>query len=295
MSPTTMNNRTVALRHIALEEQNDALPVRETDKVDWITSIPFFALHIAAVAGLFFFPVTWPAVGLCVSMYYLRMFGITAGYHRYFSHRSYKTGRAFQFVLALLGTVSVQKGVLWWAANHRHHHRFSDKPEDVHSPVQRGFWWSHVGWIVSKTYDETNFEQVRDLAKYPELQWLNRYFLVPPIAMTALLFAFGGAAAVFWGFVMSTVLLWHGTFTVNSLAHVWGTRRYDSGDDSRNNLWIALITMGEGWHNNHHHYMSAARQGFFWYEIDMSYYVLKGLEKLGVVWDLRQPPAHLVK
>ena len=261
-----------------------------TDSIDWVTSVPFIAVHVAAVVGLFYFPITWSGIGLCVGMYYLRMFGITAGFHRYFSHRSYKTSRTFQFILAALGTASVQKGALWWAANHRHHHRFSDQPEDVHSPVMRGFWWSHVGWVVSNTYDKTDLNQIRDFAKYPELRWLNKHFVAPVIAFSLVLLALGGLPAVYWGFVVSTVFLWHGTFTVNSLAHVWGSRRYKTTDDSRNNFWIALATMGEGWHNNHHHFMSSARQGFFWYEIDASYYVLKALEKLGVVWDLRAPP-----
>ncbi|MBI3554708.1 MAG: acyl-CoA desaturase [Deltaproteobacteria bacterium] len=263
---------------------------RETDRIDWVTSIPFLTMHVAAIAGLFYFSVTWQGIALCVGMYYLRMFGITAGYHRYFSHRSYKTGRGFQFVLALLGGLSVQKGALWWAANHRHHHRYSDMPEDVHSPVLRGFWWSHVGWVISRTYDQTDLNQIRDFAKYPELLWLNKHFLFPVVTLSFVLLGLGGMPAVYWGFVASTVLLWHGTFTVNSLAHVWGTRRFDTTDDSRNNFWIAMLTMGEGWHNNHHHYLSSARQGFIWWEIDASYYTLKALEKLGLVWDLRAPP-----
>ncbi len=267
---------------------------RASDRIDWVTSVPFFAVHLAAIAGLFYFPISWQGIILCVGMYYLRMFGITGGYHRYFSHRSYKTGRVFQFLLAVLGGLSVQKGALWWAANHRHHHRYSDQPEDVHSPVRRGFWWSHVGWIISKTYDQTDLSQIRDFAKYPELRWLNKHFLIPVFALSFALLAAGGLPAVYWGFVVSTVLLWHGTFTVNSLAHVWGNRRYDTTDDSRNNFWIALITMGEGWHNNHHHYMSSARQGFFWWEIDASYYTLKVLEKIGLVWDLRAPPEAML-
>lgn len=268
---------------------------RETDKLDWFTSIPFLAMHLMAIAGLFFFPITWPGIALCIGMYYLRMFGVTAGYHRYFSHRTYKLGRIMQFLMALLGTLAMQKGVLWWAANHRHHHKFSDQPEDVHSPLQRGFWWSHVGWILCSTYEETDYKQVRDLAKYPELVWLNEHFLVPVVVMGVLFFVLGGPVAFFWGFIMSTVLLWHGTFTVNSLTHVFGKKRYPSGDESRNSLLIALVTMGEGWHNNHHHYMSSTRQGFFWWEVDASYYILKGLEKLGLARDLREPPAHLLQ
>jgi stearoyl-CoA desaturase (delta-9 desaturase) len=247
---------------------------------------------VAAIVGLFYFPITWKGIALCIGMYYLRMYGLTTGYHRYFSHRSFKTGRVFQFFLALLGTLNVQKGVLWWAANHRHHHRHSDSPEDLHSPVQRGFLWAHVGWVMAPRYNETKYDSIRDFTKYPELVWLNKHWLIPCVAFAVLIAVLGGWSAFFWGFVVSTVVLWHGTFTVNSLAHLWGKRRYQTTDDSRNNFWIALITLGEGWHNNHHHYMSSARQGFFWWEIDISFYILKLWEKLGVVWDVRVPPAQ---
>jgi stearoyl-CoA desaturase (delta-9 desaturase) len=252
-------------------------------------------MHVAAIVGLFFFSVTWKGIALCVGMYYLRMFALTAGYHRYFSHRSYKTSRWFQFVLAFLGTLNVQKGVLWWAANHRHHHRYSDKPEDLHSPVQRGFWWSHVGWVLCSTYTKMKDDQIRDFTQYPELRWINKHYLIPVVAFAALIRYLAGWDGFFWGFVVSTVVLWHGTFTVNSLTHVWGKRRFKTSDDSRNNFWIALITMGEGWHNNHHHYMSSARQGFFWWELDMSYLILRGLAVLGIVWDVRDPPDHMLR
>lgn len=271
------------------------LPRRESDRISWASSVPFFAMHIVAVVGLFYFPVTKSAIALVVGMYYLRMFAITAGYHRYFAHRSYKMGRAMQFLMALLGTMSVQKGVLWWASHHRHHHRYSDKPEDIHSPALRGFWWSHLGWILSSTYDDTDYDRIKDMAKYPELVWLNKNFLVPVFGLALILFLAGGWSAVYWGFVVSTVFLWHGTFTVNSLTHVFGKARYPSGDASKNSFLIAMITMGEGWHNNHHYYQSSTRQGFFWWEIDFSYYILKALEKVGLVSDLREPPASLLK
>jgi stearoyl-CoA desaturase (delta-9 desaturase) len=298
MSPTIANSAATSLSETISPVINVASPagplVRATDHVDWYSSVPFLVVHLIAVGGLFFFPITWQGIGLAVGLYYLRMFGITAGYHRYFAHRAYKTSRAGQFLLAFLGGTSVQKGALWWAANHRHHHKYSDLPEDAHSPVQRGFLWSHLGWILCSTYNQTNYSQIRDLAKYPELRFLNRAHLLPVLLLVAVLFAAGGLSTLYWGFAVSTVLLWHGTFAVNSLAHVWGNRRYQTGDDSRNNFWIALLTMGEGWHNNHHHYMSSARQGFFWWEVDLSFYTLKLLEKLGLVWDLREPPAQLL-
>jgi stearoyl-CoA desaturase (delta-9 desaturase) len=221
------------------------------------------------------------------------MFGLTAGFHRYFSHRSFKTSRPFQFALALLGTLAVQKGPLWWAAHHRAHHKYSDTPLDVHSVRQRGFWWAHVKWVLVRRYEETDWARIKDLAPYPELRWLNTYFLVPPIALAVVLTLTGGMWAFVWGFLVSTTLLWHGTFCVNSLAHVFGRRRYQTTDDSRNSFLIALFTLGEGWHNNHHHYQRSERQGFYWWELDISHMVLKALSWVGLVWELHEPPAHV--
>jgi len=263
------------------------------DRIHWVKSLPFFAVHAVAVATLVAGPFSWRLVALALGSYAVRMFGITAGYHRYFAHRSYKTGRAFQLALAFLGGTCTQKGVLWWAAHHRDHHRFSDQPEDLHSPLQRGFWWSHVGWILSTRYEETKLERIKDFARYPELRWLDRFHVVPPIAYAVLLLALGGVPALLWGYFVSTTLLWHGTFLVNSLAHVFGRRRYDTPDGSRNSFLIALATLGEGWHNNHHHYQSTANQGWFWWEIDVTWYALRLLSALGVVRDLRTPPASV--
>jgi stearoyl-CoA desaturase (delta-9 desaturase) len=253
----------------------------------------FWGVHLACLLA-FYSGVTWGAVAVGLALFWLRMFGVTAGYHRYFSHRSYKTGRVFQFVLALFGTLAVQKGVLWWAANHRVHHKYSDQEGDVHSPVRNGFWWSHVGWILAADWEETQFDRIPDLAKHPELRWLNEHYLVPPVALAVLLFLIGGLPWLVWGFFISTTCLWHATFTINSLSHVYGSRRYETADASRNNLWLALLTMGEGWHNNHHRYMNSVRQGFFWWEVDASYYILLALERVGLVWDLHQPPARLL-
>jgi stearoyl-CoA desaturase (delta-9 desaturase) len=242
-----------------------------------------FAFQVGASVGL---------VGAAVALYVVRMWAVTAGYHRYFSHRAYKTSRPFQFALAFLAQTSLQKGALWWAANHRHHHKFSDQPEDLHSPVQRGFWWSHVGWILSPRYDATDLVAVKDLARYPELVWLNRWHWAPAVLFGAALALVGGWPLFVWGFLVSTTVLWHGTFVINSLTHVFGSRRYQTSDDSRNNLLFALITLGEGWHNNHHHYQSSANQGFFWWEVDLTYYVLRALAAVGLVRDLRRPPEH---
>jgi stearoyl-CoA desaturase (Delta-9 desaturase) len=255
--------------------------------------LPMLLVHVVAL-GAFFVPFSWSLVWLCLGMYWLRVFGITAGYHRYFSHRTYKTSRAFQFVLAWIGSMAVQKGVLWWSAHHRHHHRYSDQYGDLHSPGLQGFLWAHIGWILATDYERTEIQRVPDLARYPELVWLNTWHLVPPITMAVALFLIGGVPWLLWGFFLSTVICWHSTFVINSLTHMFGRRRYVTKDDSRNSFLLALLTMGEGWHNNHHYYQSSTRQGFFWWEIDLSYYILRLLALVGLVWDLREPPAHVV-
>ena len=266
----------------------------EMRKINWVKSLPFFGMHLAMVAALFV-PFGLPAIAWCAGGYVLRMFAITAGFHRYFAHRSYKLGRAMQLAMAFLGGTAVQKGALWWAAHHRVHHRNSDLPTDVHSPLQDGFGWSHWGWILSDAHEETHWPQISDLAKFPELVFLNRFHLIPGVLYAIATFALGGWTGFVWGFVVSTVLVWHGTFVINSLAHVFGSRRYVTTDTSRNNLWLALVTLGEGWHNNHHCYMSSARQGFYWWELDLSYYALRGLSILGLARDLKQPPLHLLE
>ena len=262
------------------------------ERVDWVHNAPFFILHFmplfALVTG-----VTPFDIALCVFLYVARMFFITAGYHRYFSHRAYKMGRVMQFLMAFGGATAGQKGALWWAAHHRHHHKHSDQPEDIHSP-KKGFWWSHVGWIVCRKYQPTDFNTIKDFAKYPELRWLDKYYLVPPTVLGVVCWLLGGWSALFTGFFLSTVLTYHGTFFINSLAHVFGKRRYATTDTSRNSFLLAVITLGEGWHNNHHHYQSTANQGFFWWEIDISYYILRALSLVGLVHDLRTPPKHIL-
>ena len=259
------------------------------DRIDWLGSAPFLVLH-AAVASVFFVTCNWGLVALCIGLYAVRMFGVVGGYHRYFSHRSYKMGRIPQFVMAWVAQSSAQKGVLWWAAYHRHHHKYSDQPEDIHSPTRRGFWWAHIGWIMSRAYQETRFDLIPDFAKYPELRWLNRHHWVPPASLAVALFLVGGWPALVWGFVVSTVLLWHGTFVINSITHCWGRRRYVTTDTSRNSFILSVVTLGEGWHNNHHCYQASANSGFFWWEFDPTYYVLKALSWLGIVSNLKRPP-----
>ncbi|HKV40239.1 MAG TPA: acyl-CoA desaturase [Blastocatellia bacterium] len=251
-------------------------------------------MHLTCFAALLT-GVSWKAAILCAALYGVRMFALTAGYHRYFAHRTYNTSRVFQFLLALLGTTAVQKGPLWWAAHHRRHHRYTDQEGDIHSPRQNGFWWSHIGWILSTRYEATDLDAIKDFARYPELRWLNNYHVVPAIGLAVLCFLAGGWQGLVWGFFVSTTVLYHGTFSINSLSHMFGSRRYATGDDSRNNLLLALITGGEGWHNNHHHYMASVKQGFFWWEIDFSYYILKVLSWPRIVWNLRMPPPRLLQ
>jgi stearoyl-CoA desaturase (delta-9 desaturase) len=278
--------------------------MRAPDEViDWWSSLPFLGLHVACLLA-FWTGVSRAALIVCLALYAIRMFGITGGYHRYFSHRTYKTSRVLQFVLAWIGGMSAQKGPLWWASHHRSHHAFSDTYEDIHSPVVRGFWWSHAGWFLCRKYNGTEFRLIRDLACYPELRFLNRFHLLPPVTLAIGMFGLGKAVQTFapgshtsatqmlvWGFFISTVLVYHGTFIVNSLAHVFGTRRYATKDDSRNNLLIALLTFGEGWHNNHHYAPSSEQQGFYWWEVDLSHCILKVLAWCGLVWDLQRPPS----
>ena len=255
------------------------------------SSIGYWAIHASCLLA-FFVPITTTALVLCAVLFWVRMFGITGGYHRYFSHRTYKTSRAFQFVLAWIGASAVQKGPLWWAGVHRVHHRKSDQPGDPHSPRQ-GFWHAHQGWIFEGPWDDTRTDLMRDFTKYPELLWLNKYHFVPPISLAVLCFAVGGFTGLLWGMGISTVLCWHATYSINSLAHRIGKPRYETGDDSKNSWILALLTLGEGWHNNHHFYQSSTRQGFYWWEIDITYYVLRAFALVGLVWDIKEPPARV--
>lgn len=265
-----------------------------TQLPNWLGVLGFITLHVGCVA-VWYTGTTPLALVLCAACYLVHMVGITVGYHRYFSHRAYKTSRAFQFVLACLGCTAFQKGPLWWAANHRHHHRYSDTPEDLHSPVTRSLWWSHVGWVLAPDYSETNWAAIRDLSRYPELRWLNRNYWVPPLIQAVLCLVLGGWSGLVWGFFIGATLSHHAVFTVNSLCHLIGRRRYATPDQSRNNLFVAFITLGEGWHNNHHHYQSSANQGFFWWEIDVSYYLIQLLGWVGLVWDIRTPPRRKIQ
>jgi stearoyl-CoA desaturase (delta-9 desaturase) len=278
------------------------------EKMDLPGSIPFLSVHLGALVGLFLVGCSWTAVGVALALYGVRMFGITAGYHRYLSHRSFKTSRWFQFALSWLATSSAQMGPLWWSSHHRYHHLYSDTEKDVHSPILRTVYWAHVGWIMCSKYMSTITTLVKDLDRYPELRWLNRWHVVPPIVTGCFTFALGAALhrwapglgttswqLLVWGFFISTVFLYHGTFCINSFCHLMGSRRYQTGDSSRNSLILAIITLGEGWHNNHHRYPASERQGFFWWEIDPTHYGLVVLSWFGLVWELKAPPEDVLR
>lgn len=259
-----------------------------------LNSLIFLIIHIIPLAAI------WTGVAvadlvLAAVMYALMMFGVTAGYHRYFSHRTYQTGRLVQFGMAWLAMSSGQKGILRWAANHRHHHRHSDSEFDLHSPTRHGFWWAHVGWLLSNSSNNYNASSVKDLARFPELRWLQRFEYLPPVVTGLLLLLIFGWSGLIVGYFWALIAAFHATFTINSLCHVIGWQRYATRDQSRNHWLLALITFGEGWHNNHHHFPGSTRQGFFWWEIDLSYYVLKAMSLVGLVSELREPPPRLLK
>lgn len=276
------------------------------DRIDWLRAAPFAALHLACL-GVIWVGVSPTALVVAAALYALRMFALTGFYHRYFSHKTFRTSRAVQFVFAVIGAACVQRGPLWWAAHHRNHHRNADTALDPHSPGVHGFLWSHIGWFLTPRAFRTELERVPDLAAYPELRWLDRYDIAIPILLAVALYALGallhheapqlhtsGGQLLVWGFFVSTVVLFHGTVTINSLAHRFGSRRFATHDDSRNNPWLALLTFGEGWHNNHHYFPGSARQGFRWWEIDITWYGLKLMALLGLVHDLKPVPAWVL-
>lgn len=278
----------------------------EGDRIDWLRALPFVFMHLACL-GVVWVGVSATALITAAVLYALRMFALTGFYHRYFSHRAFRTSRAVQFVFAVLGATCVQRGPLWWAAHHRHHHCHADTAQDLHSPARVGFLRSHMGWFLTTRAFRTDLARVPDLRDYPELRWLDRFDVAVPVALAGLLFGFGallghvapglhtsGMQMLVWGFFVSTVVLFHATVTINSLAHRFGRRRFDTRDDSRNSALLALLTFGEGWHNNHHFYPGAARQGFRWWELDITWLGLRTLAALGLVWDLKPVPAWVL-
>ena len=286
---------------------NTQTEITNSDRIDMSRIIPFILVHLATL-GVIWVGFSWFAFWTAVFLYMIRMFAITGFYHRYFSHRNFKTSRAMQFIFAFIGTSSAQRSPLWWAAHHRKHHVHSDTERDPHSPRLSGFIWSHTLWFLSDKNFDTDLSRIKDFAKFPELRWLDRFDIVPPVILGAALFGLGmfleayypqlgttGGQLLIWGMFISTVILYHATYTINSLCHKFGSRRYDTKDDSKNNFWLALLTLGEGWHNNHHYFPGTVKQGFKWWEIDITYYILKTMSFVGLVWDLQPLPDRIKK
>ncbi len=273
----------------AFDADNASKPLSElkdsANKSSLSRWVPFITLHLLGLSAFLFEP-SQDVIILFFALYFVRMFVITGFYHRYFAHRAFKTSRLVQFIFAFIGSTSCQRGALWWASHHRHHHKYSDKPEDIHSPVASGFWWSHIGWITCEKNIPTDYERIKDFTIYPELIWLNRFDWVPVVMLNLVLLCIGGPKWVAWSF-LSTVVLFHCTCLINSLAHISGSRPYETEDSSRNNFVLALITLGEGWHNNHHKYPHYANQGQKLFELDITFLILKVMSWFGLVWDLR--------
>lgn len=293
-----------ALTSVIVWFDSDACASGSERKVAWLRVLPFLALHVACLA-VFWVGYSPAALLAMLAAYALRMFAITGFYHRYFSHKTFRTHPWMETAFAFIGASSAQRGPLWWASHHRRHHRHSDTELDLHSP-RHGFWRSHMAWFLGQDAFATDYGLIRDFANRPALRWLNRFDAVAPASLALAMYLLGaalerwaptlgtsGPQMLVWGFVLSTVLLFHVTVSINSLAHVWGSRRYDTADDSRNNPLLAVLTFGEGWHNNHHHYPNSVRQGFFWWELDLTYIGLRVLQAVGLAWDLKPVPRHV--
>jgi stearoyl-CoA desaturase (Delta-9 desaturase) len=283
----------------------DAGPEDRPQLINVVKQAAFWLVHAACLFA-FVTGVSPIALVVCAFLYVVRMFAITGGYHRYFSHRTYEVSRPFQFILACLGASAAQKGPIWWASHHRHHHRHSDTPEDIHSPIIHGIYYAHIGWVLSSEFLKPRLELVKDLLAFPELRLLERFNMVPAILLAVATYLLGvwlgasfpslhtsGFQMLIWGFFISTVLVYHGTFCINSFTHLIGKKRFNTTDSSRNNLMLALITLGEGWHNNHHRYPGSERQGMYWWEIDISHYILCLLKRIGLVRNLREYPERI--
>lgn len=263
--------------------------------------MPFVLLHLSLLFGLCI-PYTKAGLLLCLGSYCIRMFAIGGFYHRYFAHKTFKTSKTIEILFALIGTAAAQRGPIWWAAHHRGHHMFSDTPRDEHSPGQQGFMRSHILWFMSNKNFHTRYQFVKDLTKKKHLNYIDRFDGVIPLCYLGLLALFGYIcqhatsihltpfSAMYWGFSVSTVLLLHATFSINSIGHIFGKRPYKTGDKSCNNWLLALLTLGEGWHNNHHYWPASARQGFHWRQIDVSYYGLLLMKALRLIKDVRNVP-----
>ena len=259
------------------------------ERPNWLTIIVLVFFHIGAIAALFQF--SWTSLAVALGLYWVTIcFGISMGYHRLHTHRSYSVPRPLEYFFAVCGTLTLEGGPIFWVATHRLHHQKSDLPGDPHSP-RDGAWWSHVGWIMlgeSKHSDTAAMSKYApDLAKDKFYVTLNNYHWVPMVILGGILLAFGGLPLMLWGVCLRVVVGLHSTWLVNSATHMWGTRRFETRDDSRNSWWVALLTFGEGWHNNHHAHPTSARHGLTWYEFDPSWLQIRLLKSLGIAKAIR--------
>lgn len=273
----------------AAEDVQPKFPGIDYFKLLSVGSIGLIFLHVATIFGVFFVPYSWDTLLLCYFSTIIRGWFVSAGYHRYFSHRSFSTSRIFQFIMGVIACSSFQRGPLWWASHHRYHHRYADTDSDVHSPTKKGFLWAHVWWTLLSKTDEVRINLVPDLKIYPELVYLEKFNSLPGILLIALLYYFGGFVYVFWGFIVSTTIIFEISFCINSVTHMFGSERFKLNDTSKNNYLLGIIALGEGFHNNHHAYARSAKVGLYWWEPDVVYYGLWCLEKLGIVWNLKRP------
>jgi stearoyl-CoA desaturase (delta-9 desaturase) len=255
----------------------------------------FWSIQASALL-VFFVPFSWALVGLWAASHFIRAVGLTLAFHRYFAHRSFQMNRIARFVWAFIGTAAMQKGPLWWAGHHVNHHRYADRDGDPHSPAISGFYYAHIGWFLNDTKHDrlplTN-PVVRDFSKAPEIAWLERCYWAPPLMFGAALFLIGGWPWFIWGFAAPTMTLAHATFAINTVNHLWGSRRFETHDDSRNNAVTAFFSAGEGWHNNHHRYQRAARNGFYWWEVDITWYVIRAMAAAGLAWNIQAVPSRI--
>jgi len=263
-----------------------------------VVQITLFWLIQASALLVFAVPFRWAFIALWAASHFLRAVGLTLAYHRYYAHRAFKMHRVTRFIWTFIGAAAMQKGPIWWAGHHVNHHKFADRDGDPHSPMVSGVYYAHLGWFLNDTkfdrVDATN-PVLRDFGSIPEIAFLDRHFWLPPTVLAIALYLAGGLPWVVWGFCVPTMTLAHATFAINSVNHMFGSRRFETVDESRNNPLTAFFAAGEGWHNNHHRYQRAARNGFYWWEFDITWYAIRAMQALGLAWDVQPVPARLYK
>jgi stearoyl-CoA desaturase (Delta-9 desaturase) len=255
----------------------------------------FWTVQVSALL-IFAVPFRWAFVAVWAASHFLRAIGLTLAFHRYFAHRAFKMNRVARFVWTWIGTSAMQKGPMWWAGHHVNHHKYADRDGDPHSPMVSGVYYAHIGWFLNDTrHDklEPNNPVIRDFSRVPEIAFIEKYFFLPPLLLAIAMFAIGGFPLLIWGFCLPTMTLAHATFAINTVNHMFGSRRFETVDESRNNPLTALFAVGEGWHNNHHRYQRAARNGFYWWEFDPTWYVIRAMKAVGLAWDVQAVPKRI--